>query len=127
FPLVVAPRYIPGSPVPGPAVGAGYGEDTDAVPDASRITPPILLPGFPNPVRLSIDVGVDAGGLPLSDARASLPLVSTEDGRYQVRPGERLDRDFILRLRYAAAEPVRSEEHTSELQSLAYLVCRLLL
>src|SRR5205823_8456936 len=25
------------------------------------------------------------------------------------------------------AEPVRSEEHTSELQSLAYLVCRLLL
>src|SRR5205823_14809139 len=27
----------------------------------------------------------------------------------------------------AAAEPRRSEEHTSELQSLAYLVCRLLL
>src|SRR2546425_8006532 len=27
----------------------------------------------------------------------------------------------------SAAEPVRSEEHTSELQSLAYLVCRLLL
>src|SRR5205823_9633037 len=27
----------------------------------------------------------------------------------------------------AAAAPVRSEEHTSELQSLAYLVCRLLL
>src|SRR2546425_7146517 len=26
-----------------------------------------------------------------------------------------------------AAEPLRSEEHTSELQSLAYLVCRLLL
>src|SRR5687767_15216690 len=25
------------------------------------------------------------------------------------------------------AQPVRSEEHTSELQSLAYLVCRLLL
>jgi Ca-activated chloride channel family protein len=106
FPLVVAPRYIPGSPVPGPAVGAGYGEDTDAVPDASRITPPILLPGFPNPVRLAIDIGVDAGGLPLSGARASLPVVSTEDGRYQVRPGERLDRDFILRLRYTAAEPV---------------------
>src|SRR5205823_12439530 len=27
----------------------------------------------------------------------------------------------------AAAPPARSEEHTSELQSLAYLVCRLLL
>src|SRR2546423_10663807 len=28
---------------------------------------------------------------------------------------------------YSAAKGVRSEEHTSELQSLAYLVCRLLL
>src|SRR2546425_9761257 len=27
----------------------------------------------------------------------------------------------------ARASPIRSEEHTSELQSLAYLVCRLLL
>src|SRR5256885_9551180 len=106
FPLVVAPRYIPGTPLPGTAVGAGYAEDTDAVPDASRITPPILLPGFPNPVRLSIDVGVDPGGLPLSEARTSFPVVSTADGRFQVQPGERLNRDFILRLRYAAAEPV---------------------
>jgi Ca-activated chloride channel family protein len=106
FPLVVAPRYIPGTALPGTAVGAGYAEDTDAVPDASRITPPILLPGFPNPVRLSIDIGVDPGGLPLSGARASFPVVSAEDGRFQVQPGERLNRDFILRLRYAAAEPV---------------------
>src|SRR2546425_9385612 len=30
-------------------------------------------------------------------------------------------------LRYLAGRPLRSEEHTSELQSLAYLVCRLLL
>src|SRR2546423_10109720 len=28
---------------------------------------------------------------------------------------------------HARCEPARSEEHTSELQSLAYLVCRLLL
>src|SRR5258708_30778767 len=55
FPLVVAPRYIPGSPLPGSSVGSGYAADTDAVPDASRITPPTLLPGFPNPVDLSIE------------------------------------------------------------------------
>src|SRR2546425_5911832 len=39
-------------------------------------------------------------------------------------------RGRIIDLSYAAAEhlgAVRSEEHTSELQSLAYLVCRLLL
>src|SRR5262249_4538509 len=34
FPLVVAPRYIPGSPLPGPSVGEGIAADTDAVPDA---------------------------------------------------------------------------------------------
>src|SRR4051812_9382693 len=39
FPLVVAPRYIPGAPLPGPSAGAGVTPDTDAAPDASRITP----------------------------------------------------------------------------------------
>src|SRR2546425_5679408 len=33
----------------------------------------------------------------------------------------------VLELRVQAVGPGRSEEHTSELQSLAYLVCRLLL
>src|ERR1700712_1872987 len=40
FPLVVAPRYIPGAPIAGPQAGDGQQLDTDAVPDASRITPP---------------------------------------------------------------------------------------
>ena len=61
LPLVVAPRYILAL-LPGGAVGDGYAEDTDAVPDASRITLPVLLPGFPNPVGLSIDVGIDPAG-----------------------------------------------------------------
>src|SRR2546425_8404112 len=53
-------------------------------------------------------------------------------------PGARADRDYeavaLQRLRREPNHPqvlfelaVRSEEHTSELQSLAYLVCRLLL
>src|SRR5262249_27768151 len=61
FPLVVAPRYIPGTPLPGPSVGDGVALDTNAVPDASRITPPVLLPGFPNPVRLSLSVDLHGG------------------------------------------------------------------
>ena len=63
FPLVVAPRYIPGTPLPGPSVGDGTVSDTDAVPDASRITPPVLLPGFPNPVQLRLELELyDAAG-----------------------------------------------------------------
>jgi Ca-activated chloride channel family protein len=100
FPLVVAPRYVPGTPLPGPSVGDGHAVDTDAVPDASRVTPPVLLPGFPNPVRLSIDVDIDPAGLPLGDVRSSLHAVSGEDGRLSIRPGERADRDFVLRLAY---------------------------
>lgn len=103
FPLVVAPRYIPGTPLPGPSVGTGTAPDTEAVPDASRITPPVLLPGFPNPVRLSLSVEVDPAGLPASDFRSSLHTVAVEDGHGRrhitLNPGERLDRDFILRYR----------------------------
>lgn len=100
FPLVVAPRYIPGTPLDGAAVGDGWANDTDAVPDASRITPPVLLPGFPNPVALSIDVGIDAAGLALTAVRSSLPAVSAADGRVRVQFGQRANCDFVLRLRY---------------------------
>ena len=104
FPLVVAPRYIPGGALADIAVGDGYADDTDAVPDASRITPPVLLPGFPHPVPLAIDVGIDPAGLTLSEVRSSLHAVSTDDGRIRVQPGERANRDFVLRLRYGAED-----------------------
>ncbi|HWO61641.1 MAG TPA: VIT domain-containing protein, partial [Umezawaea sp.] len=100
FPLVVAPRYVPGTPLSGESVGDGYAEDTDQVPDASRITPPVLLPGFPNPVRLSIGVEVDPAGLELGAVRSSLHAVNQEGNLITVVPGERADRDFVLRLAY---------------------------
>src|SRR2546425_9555502 len=55
--------------------------------------------------------------LPISGAVADRRLLRADGGRYR----RRSPRD----LRDRAAD--RSEEHTSELQSLAYLVCRLLL
>lgn len=106
FPLVVAPRYIPGVPLDGRPVGAGTAADTDAVPDASRISPPVLLPGFPNPVRLSIGVELNPAGLAVGEVRSSLhSVVETVTGGVRhivVRPGERLNRDFVLRYRLAA-------------------------
>jgi Ca-activated chloride channel family protein len=111
FPLVVAPRYIPGSPLDGAQVGSGVEPDTDAVPDASRISPPVLLPGYPNPVRLSLAVDLPPADLALTDFRSSLHVVTeTTEGyvrRIALNPGERLDRDFILRFRVddAALQP----------------------
>ncbi|MEV0417113.1 VIT domain-containing protein [Streptosporangium canum] len=103
FPLVVAPRYIPGTPLDGEQAGDGWAPDTEAVPDASRITPPVLLPGFPNPVRLSLAVAVDPAGLELREVRSSLHVVREEEGTVRLQPGERLDRDFILRLSFDAS------------------------
>jgi Ca-activated chloride channel family protein len=103
FPLVVAPRYVPGRPLPGPSVGDGTAVDTDAVPDASRISPPVLLPGFPNPVRLSLEMELHDGAAGLGEIHSSLHVIHEDarDGyrRIRVQPGERLDRDFILRFR----------------------------
>src|SRR4029077_12573934 len=82
FPLVFAPRYTPGPPLPGPQVGDGVVPDTDAVPDASRITPPVLLPGFPNPVRFTAGLGVRPAG-PAGLGAARQPA----------RRGRRQDRD----------------------------------
>src|SRR5580704_12636470 len=106
FPLVVAPRYIPGRPLPGAPAGRGTTGDTDAVPDASRINPPVLLPGFPNPVRLTLSADIDPAGLSLAGIRSSLHATAEQAGAdghtiVRLRPGERLDRDFILRLAVA--------------------------
>src|SRR2546425_8720160 len=50
--------------------------------------------------------------------------VDAEDWHMNVRPS---NTEALLRLNLEARSEERSEEHTSELQSLAYLVCRLLL
>lgn len=63
FPMVVGPRYIPGAPAEGQGTGTGWAKNTDQVPDAARITPPVLDPAKhapTNPVRLKVvlDAGV---------------------------------------------------------------------
>jgi hypothetical protein len=103
FPLVVAPRYTTGSPLSGDQTGSGVELDTDAVPDASRVTPPRLEPADVRP-RLDITVSVECAGLVLSDLRTSLHacvVEETADGKMLVKvgPGERADRDFLLRFR----------------------------
>ncbi|MFP6769906.1 MAG: VIT domain-containing protein, partial [Planctomycetaceae bacterium] len=106
FPLVVAPRYVAGRPLDGGSVGQGWGIDTRQVPDASRVTPPVLLPGFPNPVALSLEITLDPAGLEPSAGAwregmaCSLHGVVSEEGppwTVRLQPGERLDRDFLLR------------------------------
>jgi len=78
FPLVVAPRYISGTTLDLEPAGQGVDVDTDEVPDASRLNPPVLLPGFPNPVRLGIEVELDPCGLGFEDLCSTLHAVDIE-------------------------------------------------
>jgi Ca-activated chloride channel family protein len=100
LPLVVAPRYIPGNELSDAPVGHGTQSDTDKVPDASRITPPRLAPGFDPQVDLSI--AVDIVGEGVSELKCSQHAVQMEgdEGLVSIslaKEGERLNRDFVLR------------------------------
>ena len=105
FPLVVPEVYISGSPLSGGSVGEGVEMDTTAVPDASRITPPRLADGAPNPVDLRLSFTVDPVGLDLTDVTSLCQCARTKnqpDGTHRISllPGfERLDKDFVICLK----------------------------
>lgn len=59
LPTVVGPRFIPGTPIG--RSGVGVVEDTDQVPDASRVTPPILEPRDNECALLEVSVDIETG------------------------------------------------------------------
>jgi Ca-activated chloride channel family protein len=60
FPMVVGPRYIPGTQATGHS-GTGWAPDTNAVPDASRITPIVRNPESRSGHDISVTVDLDPG------------------------------------------------------------------
>ena len=104
FPMVVGPRYIPGTPTS--KGGTGWAPDTDRVPDASRITPPVLKPGQRTGHDISIRVFLNAG-VPVRDLRSkSHPVDVREisDSEKEIRLQEREvipNKDFILSYKVA--------------------------
>ena len=104
FPLVVAPRHIPGVPLPDHPVGAGTAADTNLVPDASRISPPTQS-GID--ARLSVSIDVAANAYTIEEIGCTLRTHSTGAAgdaafRIEALPGQRLDRDLVLRMRTTA-------------------------
>ena len=101
FPMVVAPRYIPGNTVIEGFAGTGWAINTDQVPDASRITPHVLHPesGKINPVNLKITL--DAG-LPLPRIESpyhNIVIKKEKPSLYKITLHEEnipADRDFEL-------------------------------
>jgi len=134
FPMVVGPRYIPGHPTsktppatpehrgkvselderPGregqdETKGTGWAPDTDQVPDASRITPPVVKPGFRAGHDISLTVHIEAG-MELYDLTSVLHQVKIESDTTHTatvslkNETEIPNKDFILRYRLATED-----------------------
>jgi len=61
FPMVVGPRFIPGEPSTSIGRERGWSPNTTDVPDAARITPPVLEPGQRSGHDISLSLQLDAG------------------------------------------------------------------
>lgn len=107
LPTVVAPRYLPGEALEEAASGSGTALDTDRVPDASRISPPLLAPGFDPRIDFSLKVQILEKRLEgLSCSQHAIQMAMGSDG-FEIelsREHERLNRDFVLRWRLAQSE-----------------------
>jgi Ca-activated chloride channel family protein len=101
FPMVVAPRYIPGTePVTGFA-GTGWGLNTSQVPDAARITPPVPKPDgkMLNPLRLSIDLDAGFHLAHIASSHHKVDISEDLEHRYHISLSDRqvpANKDFEL-------------------------------
>ncbi len=102
FPMAITPRYIPGKPVSEniSVTGTGWAKNTNQVPAASRITPPVYQGrGKINPLSLRIELDV---GYPLQDVKSLYhPITQRKHGVGQftlaLAEGDvPADRDFEL-------------------------------
>ena len=136
FPMVVGPRYIPGTPtskmpelpdelkgkvgesealLDAPLDGAdpsgtGVAPDTDRVPDASRITPPVLKPGYRTAHDISLAVSLDAG-VPIQDIKivnhkADVDRIEASGATAVLSPADSIpNKDFVMKYAVVGEKP----------------------
>jgi Ca-activated chloride channel family protein len=132
FPMVVGPRYIPGAPIskkppmpdelkgkvggvkaptqgPDPK-GTGWSPDTNRVQDASRITPPVLKPGYRTGHDISLAVQLDAGvpiqGMKVLNHQAKMDRLGRSMAAAMLSPADSVpNKDFVLRYDVVGDKP----------------------
>ncbi|MBZ5520729.1 MAG: marine proteobacterial sortase target protein [Acidobacteriia bacterium] len=108
FPMVVGPRYIPGTQAVGHA-GTGWASDTNAVPDASRITPIVRNPESRSGHDISLAVDLDSGfgAASIKSVSHSINVQRLADGRQHVdlSTGATIpNKDFVLEMQPAESQ-----------------------
>jgi Ca-activated chloride channel family protein len=111
FPMVVGPRFIPGARnTSTDKQGGGWSEDTDKVPDASRITPPVLKPEYRSGHDISLKLTVDAG-VPIQNFECpshdiAQKVISETQVEAAIKKGDQIpNKDFIFRYDVAGKRP----------------------
>jgi|GEM_PF-4633372 len=114
YPMVVGPRHIPGTPTGKPSKGGGRLPDTDKVPDASRVTPPILKPGTRSAHVVNVEVTIDPGQAmkPPTSPTHKIVVTSANDAKrphavvVRLAKSDRVpNKDLVVRYRLAGAQP----------------------
>jgi Ca-activated chloride channel family protein len=103
FPMVVGPRYIPGTGAVG-HTGTGWAMDTNAVADASRITPPVRNPdsrsGHDISVAVDLDPGFEAASLNSISHQVSVRRLQDGGQHVELATGATLpNKDFVLEIK----------------------------
>lgn len=115
FPTTIAERYLPGTPTS--HTGGGVLPNTDRVPDASKLQPPVLLGG-----GAELDLQVHIKGMPSLLEVAQHSVSMTLNNGMTLKPtGAALDRDFVLRFSLAAAEQPEVQAWTDGRYTLAQI------
>jgi Ca-activated chloride channel family protein len=131
FPMVVAPRYVPGTTLVSGDAGTGWGANTDQVPDAERVTPPVAPPasGLVNPVTLSVALNPGFALAKIDSPYHAIDVTESADRRYAVRLANGpvpANRDFELQwtpdVAAAPGAAVFTERKDGKTYALAMLV-----
>ncbi len=124
FPMVVGPRYIPGKQRIEGFAGTGWALNTDEVPDATRITPPVIQPGSARKNKVSILIDLDAG-LPLEKIHSPYHAIQVDKqaGHYQIQLKQEstlANKDFELVWRPHASDAPKAALFTEEKEGETY-------
>ncbi|CAD5971838.1 von Willebrand factor A domain-containing protein DDB_G0285981 [Planktothrix tepida] len=105
FPMVVGPRYIPGVAIEDPSAPLTQNQDTDLVPNASRLNAPILPEGMRSRHDINVTVEIDAGVPILGINSPSHQLEidhSGQNARITLAQGDTIpNKDLMLRYQVA--------------------------
>lgn len=105
FPMVVGPRYISGTPAVSHQ-GTGWAPDTDAVADASRITPPVRnpesRPGHDISLTVDLDPGFEFGSLKSVSHAINVHRLADGHQHIELAGGATIpNKDFVLEIQQA--------------------------